>query len=132
MIRRRLSGLIAAALLVGACGASGYSSASAPTLTALVTQPPGLVCMDAVTVGMLVADASTGVAFGTPGGPHGEILWPAGWSDRLDDGRIAVVDDRGAIVAHVGDTVWMGGGGPEPWAVCPPVHVVPSATPPSR
>jgi hypothetical protein len=87
--------------------------------------------MQALTVGVLVADPESGVGLGAPGGPVEHVRWPTGWTAREDAGSIAIIDANGAIVAHVGDTVSMGGGigSGGDWFVCPPVQVVaPSPT----
>jgi hypothetical protein len=116
-----LTRLIGIGLLVAACTSL---TTVAPGLVALKTQPPGSICLQALTVGPLVADPASGVALGSPAGPHLTLIWPAGWTDRADNGSIAILDANGTVVAHVGDTVSMGGGGPDPWFVCPPVTVV--------
>jgi hypothetical protein len=116
----RFSCIVAIGLFAAAC----TSSTPVPSgLVALETQSPGAVCLQALTVGTLVADPTSGVALGAPDGARHALIWPAGWTDRLDRASIAVVDANGTVVAHVGDTVSMGGGG-DPWAVCPPVTIV--------
>lgn len=122
--------MVMVALLAGCSSVaptSGPTGTPSTTLVALKTQAPGLVCMEAITAGVLVADPTSSVALRSSSGVPTQMIWPAGWSDRLDAGAIAVVDDHGALVARVGDTVSMGGGGPDPWAVCPPVTIVGSS-----
>jgi hypothetical protein len=113
--------LIGIGLLVAACTSS---TTVAPSLVALETQEPGATCLQALTAGRLVADPASGVALGSPDGSHLTLIWPAGWTDRADGGSIAILDANGTVVAHVGDTVSMGGGGPDPWFVCPPLTLV--------
>jgi len=87
--------------------------------------------MDALTMGVLAVDSESGVGLETPGGSVGLVVWPTGWTARNDAGSVAIIDANGAVVAHVGDTVSMGGGGgsEDAWYVCPPVHVLaPGAT----
>lgn len=50
--------LLLVALLVGACTSV---SPSGPSQVALKTQPSGSLCMQAITVGTLVADSESGV-----------------------------------------------------------------------
>ncbi len=116
-----VSRLIGIGLLVAAC--TSFTMV-APGLVALKTQPPGGICLDALIVGPLVADPASGVALGSRDGSHLTLIWPAGWTDRADGGSIAILDATGTVVAHVGDTVSMGGGGPDPWLVCPPLTLV--------
>jgi hypothetical protein len=86
--------------------------------------------MDGLTVGVLVADPESGVGLGAASGPARHVRWPTGWTAREDAGSIAIIDANGAIVAHVGDTVSMGGaiGSGGDWFVCPPVQVGPGRT----
>jgi hypothetical protein len=102
-----------------------------PSQVALQTQPAGALCMDALTGGELVADPATGVGLGTASGPVGHLRWPAGWTAWQDAGSITIVDANGAVIAHVGDTVSMGGGGGSAgeWWVCPPIHIVAASAP---
>jgi hypothetical protein len=87
--------------------------------------------MDAITAGVLAVDSESGVGLQDPAGATHPLVWPTGWTARNDVGTVAIIDANGAIVAHVGDTVSMGGGSGSggDWYVCPPVHVIaPSPT----
>jgi len=119
--------LILIALGVAACTST---SPTGPNQVVLKTQPPGLVCLQALAVGQLVADPVSGVGPGSAGGPVLHLSWPPGWSARDDAGSIAIIDANGAIVAHVGDTVQLGGGGGSGgvWDVCEVRVVAPSPT----
>jgi hypothetical protein len=119
--------ILIALLSVAACTST---SPTGPNHVVLKTQPPGLVCMQALTGGQLVADPVSGVGLRSAGGPVVHLSWPPGWSARDDAGSIAIVDANGAIVAHVGDTVQLGGGGGSggDWDVCDVRVVAPSPT----
>jgi hypothetical protein len=76
-------------------------------------QPPPAgvaACMDALASGELVADARWGVALGQVDGPTIQVMWPAGYSARQMAGMIELLDERGVVVARVGDAVTIGGG----------------------
>lgn len=119
------SRLIFLAVLVAAC--TSAAPPTGPNQVALKTQPSGLMCMQALTGGQLVADPGSGVGLGTAGGPVEHLRWPPGWSARADTGSIAIIDANGAAVAHIGDTVQLGGGGgSDGWDVCHVQVVVPS------
>ena len=121
---RLMPSLLLAGWLIAAC--TGVSP-TGPSQVALRTQPPGYVCMQALTDGVLVADPKSGVGLRGAGGATRPVIWPTGWTAaRADASGIAIVDTHGAIVAHVGDTVTMGGGNGNDgdWYVCPPVQVV--------
>jgi len=66
--------------------------------------------MDALAQGTLVPDPRTGLALATPDGGRTPVMWPFGYSARLVDGEIELVDDSGEFVACEGDVVQMGGG----------------------
>ncbi|MCU0491059.1 MAG: hypothetical protein MUD01_05710 [Chloroflexaceae bacterium] len=46
-------------------------------------------------------------------------IWPAAYTLVDDGGKLAIQDDTGHILAHIGDQVQVGGGriadGPAPW-----------------
>jgi hypothetical protein len=123
--------LAAPLLLVGLLIAGCASPSPSPTQVALKTQPAGSVCMDALTVGVLVVESESGAGLQGSGGVVAPVIWPTGWTARNDAGSVAIVDASGAIVAHVGETVSMGGGNGSggDWYACAPVHVsTPSPT----
>ncbi len=133
MNNRRLLTLtaLAAALLIAACG-----SPSAPATQPAATQTPPVAtsissatpavtpepitllteaarpqaCMDALAQGTLVPDPRSGLALATAGGERTPVMWPFGYSARLVDGQIELLDDSGEFVAREGDTVQAGGG----------------------
>jgi hypothetical protein len=66
--------------------------------------------MDALARGTLVPDPRSGLALATPTGERIPVMWPFGYSARLVDAVIELVDSSGNFVAREGDTVEMGGG----------------------
>jgi hypothetical protein len=102
---------------------SGSASATDSSVIVLATpQPlaPGARrgCMDALIEGRLVRDPQSGLALMLSSGMVVQVVWPDGYTARDDGGRPALLDASGAVVAHVGDHLTMGGGGPDPWIVC--------------
>ncbi len=82
-----------------------------PVSITLLTEPaPAQACMDALAQGTLVPDPRTGLALATSDGQRMPVMWPFGYSARLVNGEIELLDDSGAFVAREGDTVQMGGG----------------------
>jgi len=77
----------------------------------LLTEPaPAQACMDALAQGTLVPDPRSGLALATSTGERMPVMWPFGYSARLVDGEIELVDGTGAFVAREGDVIQMGGG----------------------
>ena len=133
MHNRRLPTLttLAAALLIAACG-SPSAPATQPTPTQTHPVPTSMpsttpaetpeaitllteaarpqACMDALAQGTLVPDPRSGLALATAGGERTPVMWPFGYSARLIDGQIDLLDDSGKFVAREGDTVQAGGG----------------------
>lgn len=73
--------------------------------------PSGTPCPAALIEGRLVAHEQWGVALEEGvSGTLLEVIWPDGHSVVSDAGRIALIDEDGEVVAHVGDTVQIGGG----------------------
>jgi hypothetical protein len=117
--RQVLAVLISGGVLVG-CGEGGPPVSAAiagsrPITIALRTQtpePPGTpqACMAALISGTLVRDAASGVALRDPTGLVHQVVWRYGYAARDDGGRLAVLDASGAVVAHEGDRVSIGGG----------------------
>jgi hypothetical protein len=60
--------------------------------------------------GTLVREERSGVALRDVQGLVRQVIWPRGYSARDDGGRIVVLDATGAVVAHEGDRVAIGGG----------------------
>ena len=90
-------------------------------------------CMAALTDGKLVVTPENTVGLLEPNGDGRALIWPAGYSSR-QNGGVSSLDETGAVVAHVGDTVEIGGGEATPsgaWLVCPGQVVVREAAQPS-
>lgn len=97
-----------------------------PASFLLRTAPaPAQACMDALIVGQLVRHPASGLAIAEPGGGQvTPVEWPFGYSARDEGGRVALLDERGQVVAHEGDEVHVGGGfGTQFWHACGPVSV---------
>jgi hypothetical protein len=94
-------------------------------LVPLKTYPATGVCDTASRRGTLVTDSASGVALEPSPSGHLTLLWPEGWSDRVNGDRIEVVDIGGSVVARVGDNVAISGGLGQDgtWAVCGSVRV---------
>lgn len=120
---------LAAAAITGCSGAAPPATASAAATPPAATQPaptpagptpvsitlltesaPAQACMDALAQGTLVPDPRTGLALATSDGQRMPVMWPFGYSARLVDAQIELLDGSGALVAREGDTVQMGGG----------------------
>ena len=116
--------VLAFAALLGGCGSEPEPTA---VLIRVPTQPqlaPGVAtsCMDALTSGILVADARWGIALGQPGEPTMQVIWPAGFVGRQTDGLIELLDANGRVVGTVGQAVTIAGGfaAPDAWWACGP------------
>ena len=105
---RRLAVALVMATAVGS--ALGGCSTSCP----LALQPGVLVAQGPATLGLRVGN---GKVF--------DIRWPLGVGVRLDDGRLAVADAFGSVIAREGDAVSLPGGtmDNETWGVCGDVQV---------
>ena len=135
--RRRLTlTALAAALLIAACGSPSAPATQTAATQPAATQPAAVAasispatpavtpeaitllteaarpqaCMDALAQGTLVPDPRSGLALATTGGERTPVMWPFGYSARLVDGQIELLDDSGEFVAREGDTVQAGGG----------------------
>jgi hypothetical protein len=119
IVRPVLAILIIAGALMGC--AQGIVSASAPVggsspapiaLRTQAPEPPGTpqACMAALITGTLVRDVPSGVAIRDTQGLVRQVVWPYGYAARDDGGRLVVLDAAGAVVAHEGDRVSIGGG----------------------
>jgi hypothetical protein len=104
---RQLMGLVLVAAAIAGCSVS------------LRTAPaPAEACLLALRIGTLVEDPRSGLGIKDVTGEVTPVTWPFGYSTRPDFGGLALVDERGAVVAHVGDTVELGGGGDDFWIAC--------------
>ena len=110
MVRGMVAAILAFASIVAACGAEEDPS---PIVVQVASEAnprdPHGGCMMALASGVLVADQRSGIALNA-GDRIVTVVWPFGFSGRVVDGRLALVDDRGVITAWVGDRVEMGGG----------------------
>lgn len=107
---------ITALALFAMVGCSAYPQATAtppaatPETITLLTEPaPAEACDDALAQGTLVPDPRSGLALAT-GAERTPVMWPFGYSARLVDGQIELVDGSGTFLAREGDTVQVGGG----------------------
>jgi hypothetical protein len=75
--------------------------------------------MAALIEGDLTEDTRWGLALTEPTGNVREIVWPAGYSGRHGN-PVQLIDDRGQVVASLGDHLELGGGenGQHVWIAC--------------
>ncbi|HYO43615.1 MAG TPA: hypothetical protein VES19_10500, partial [Candidatus Limnocylindrales bacterium] len=112
--------------------AAGPGTAPEPVPLLTGDPPDGTVreCPAALLEGRLVADAASGLAVQAVGwadAPTVTVVWPFGYAARVDALGYALLDERGATIAHAGDLVGIGGGMPAEgtWGACGGVAVVP-------
>jgi hypothetical protein len=76
--------------------------------------------MEALGGGRLVVDPVSGLGVADTRGHVIHVYWPFGFTARPDGDRIALVDEQGRIVAHVGDVIGMVGGygADDGWYAC--------------
>jgi hypothetical protein len=77
--------------------------------------------------GTLVADERWGIALRGEGNFTREVIWPHGFTARLEAGRVAVIHGNGSVVAREGDVVEIAGGettSDGPWLECGGIRVV--------
>ena len=73
----------------------------------------------ALMAGTLVEDPRSGLAVEDVTGAVTPVIWPFGYSARPDLGGMALVDANGAVIAHVGEAIEVGGGlGRDFWVAC--------------
>jgi hypothetical protein len=116
--------LVLIAVLPSAC-AAGVGNSDAPPSNALSdaslipvpthaprrTEGSPLSCPEALIEGELVANDEWGIALEERlTGDIVKIVWPFGFAARQDGDRLALLNESGEVVAHVGDQVRMGGG----------------------
>jgi hypothetical protein len=115
--RTVFAGAALAALLLAGCG----------TPVALRTaREPNDVCMMALLVGTLVRDPETGLGVSGGRGEATPVLWPFGYTARLELDKVVLADETGRTIAREGDQVSLGGGSgaDELWRACPGVDVM--------
>jgi hypothetical protein len=112
----------ALALGVVLAGCATNRDPSAPPLISLLNQPsfaPGTICNSAMHRGPLTRDSVSGLGVGGM-----SVRWPWGWSAVLLDGRAALYDEHGQVVAHEGDAMQIGGStNGDSWSMCGAYHV---------
>ena len=129
MRTRLAAAALLAAVLVAGCGTTGSGGAATPQavnrIPITVEDAPADACMEALITGGLVAHEFWGLALQVPG--TGELvrpIFPFGYTAVPDGDRIALLDDRGVLVAHSGDLIQSSGGfvgpegGPDVAALC--------------
>ena len=81
---------------------------------------PANGCDEALLTGRLITSAASGLAVADPGGKVTEMLWPFGYSARRDVSGVALVDDKGRLVAREGEMIHMSGGlgANDVWGAC--------------
>lgn len=68
-------------------------------------------CRLAAIEGTLTTHPDTGLGLGASTGSVAPIVWPYGWrAARAEDGRIALLNEDGEVVAHTGDYIAGAGG----------------------
>jgi hypothetical protein len=77
-------------------------------------------CAAGILVGRLVADPSGRLTVRPDQAPARALRWPAGYRAQPTSAGLAVLDDRGEVVAREGAIVALGGGefGGAGWDVC--------------
>lgn len=69
--------------------------------------------------GTLVEDPRSGLGVEDTTGVVTPVVWPFGYGTRMDFGGTALIDSSGTVVAHVGETIQLGGGpGRDFWVAC--------------
>jgi hypothetical protein len=114
------------AFVIVSCSAANPSAIAVPTLPPDPAGSPQ-ACPAALIEGILRANEEWGIALETPDGPTLKVLWPHGYSARVDDTGLALIDGSGSVVAREGDLVQVGGGGSDAegtWIGCGGVTVV--------
>ena len=68
-----------------------------------------MACPLALAEGVLVADG-TNLVLEAPTGQRNTVVWPSGYSVRVDGDTLVLADRFGTIKARQGDTIEVGGG----------------------
>ncbi|MDQ3938290.1 MAG: hypothetical protein M3253_06370, partial [Chloroflexota bacterium] len=103
-----------------------------PTLGPVLsdTPPP---CPAALLEGKIVAHEEWGVAVEDQvGGMVWQVFWPYGYTARVVEGRVTLLDEAGDVVAGEGDVVSVGGGeigSTGAWRGCDGVTAIENAKP---
>lgn len=79
-------------------------------------------CPAALLTGHLIADSEWGIALLASNGRRTKLIFPYGYGARIEGGLIALVDDKGAVVAQQGNAVSVSGGyvdvEEQQWSAC--------------
>ena len=110
----RLVGAAALALVLAGCSVSLRTA-----------QAPATECEMALLTGTLVEEPRSGLGVDDGSELLTAVVWPFGYTARDDVGRVALVDETGRVVAHVGDEIMLGGGfGTDAFHACGQVSIV--------
>ena len=114
MGRRHRALLVLVALIAVGCAPAPSPT---PSEIAQVSQAPApsdvpTPCALAVIKGTLVRDDQSGLGLASLVGDHEVfvVAWPPGYTTGDDDGRLALLDAAGRVIAHEGDTIAASGG----------------------
>lgn len=117
---RPLAVTTAFALALLACGSPSETTNGfrVPTQRGVPGSTP-TSCMAALIEGELVENETWGLILRDPSGIERVVVWPSGYSGRRN-GRVALLDENGVVVAHAGDRVHLEGGEDQAhaWIVC--------------
>ena len=98
-------------LSIVGCAAEVVAPTTPPQIRIQTAAAPTQVCLTARVSGTLVADPRWGVGFRQgPGAPVIKIVFPYGYHAFATAPAIPIVDERGRLVANVGDSIDTAGG----------------------
>ena len=114
---RLVGGVVALALAATACGGGSGTVTQIPSVRGPFALPtsgwrPGDPALTAEVIGVLNGSSAVDggcVWLGPPNGPRQPIIWPAGFTARLEP-TVEVYDQDGKVVARGGETIDVGGG----------------------
>ena len=125
-MQNHIARLVAASLLVVAVGACQTASVGAVPVNIKTAPAVAQACMDALAGGKLAVNNESGLGITSADGEAMPVEWPFGYTARNELGTTVLVDDKGQVVAKVGDDVSVGGGfGNKFWHACGGVTVTP-------
>ena len=103
--------------------ASSPAGSSAPFAIRTPAEQPQ-ACMDALIGGTIIRAAATGLGLRSADGTLTAVEWPFGYTARIANGKVELLDETGQVVAREGDDISVGGGfGNDLWHACGPVTV---------
>jgi hypothetical protein len=101
--------ILGAVLLAGCCApACGSDAPAAPAGIFFPTVPIGGAYPSALLEGRL--EERSGCLFAAADNERWLLLWPEGYSPRIENGRVEVLDGKGSLVAREGKELKVGGG----------------------